>query len=83
MTSEASEREIAKRIMYHQHRKNRENMRYQIIAAPACEALARRIEDVRVFGQQNVIHQNVLFPHNTQIFIRNIQIVLHTIPRNG
>ena len=50
LTSNSSEREkereIARRIMYHQHRKNRENLKYQIIAAEECEALARRIEDV-------------------------------------
>jgi len=46
MKSESSEREMARRIMYHQHRKQRENMRYQIIAAEQCESLAKRIEDV-------------------------------------
>lgn len=46
MGSESSEREMARRIMYHQHRKNRESVKYQIIAVAECEALARRIEDV-------------------------------------
>ena len=41
-----SEREMAKRIMYHQHKKARESVRYQIIAAEACESLAKQIEDV-------------------------------------
>ena len=46
MGSENAEREMARRIMYHQHRKQRENMRYQIIASEQCESLGRRIEDV-------------------------------------
>jgi hypothetical protein len=45
--SSFSDSDIAKKIMYHNHRKRRERMRYQIIAAPGCESLARRIEDVR------------------------------------
>lgn len=46
--SSISEKEMARRIMYHQHRKARENVRYQIIAAEPCDPLARRIEDVRL-----------------------------------
>ncbi|CAB9507415.1 pyrophosphokinase 3, chloroplastic [Seminavis robusta] len=40
-----SDSDLAKKIMYHNHRKKRESMRYQIIAAEECEALAKRIED--------------------------------------
>ena len=43
--SSFSDGEIAKKIMYNNHRKRRESMRYQIIAAPGCESLARRIEE--------------------------------------
>jgi hypothetical protein len=38
----------AKKIMYNQQSKQREAMRYQIIASEACEPLARRMEEVRV-----------------------------------
>jgi hypothetical protein len=38
----------AQKIMYNQHSRQREAMRYQIIASEACEPLARRIEEVRV-----------------------------------
>ena len=36
----------AQRIMYNQQAKKREDMRYKIIAAEACEPLARRMEEV-------------------------------------
>ena len=37
----------AQKIMYNQQSRQREAMRYQIIASEACEPLARRIEEVR------------------------------------
>ena len=40
--------ERARQIMYNQQSRKREMMTYQIIAAEACEPLARRIEEVRV-----------------------------------
>ena len=36
----------AQKIMYNQQSRQREAMRYQIIASEACEPLARRIEEV-------------------------------------
>ncbi len=38
--------ERAQKIMYNQQSRQREAMRYQIIAAEACEPLARRMEEV-------------------------------------
>jgi len=37
----------AQKIMYNQQSRQREAIRYQIIASEACEPLARRIEEVR------------------------------------
>jgi hypothetical protein len=45
--SNESGNDKAQRIMYNQQSRNREAMRYQIIAAEACEPLARRMEEVR------------------------------------
>lgn len=41
-----SGQERAQKIMYNQQSRKREAMRYQIIAAEACEPLARRMEEV-------------------------------------
>lgn len=41
-----SEREMARKIMYNQHKKKREDIKYQIIASQACEDLAKRMEEV-------------------------------------
>ena len=38
----------ASRIMFNQQSRKREAMRYHIIAAEACEPLARRMEEVRL-----------------------------------
>jgi hypothetical protein len=38
----------ASRIMFNQQSRKREAMRYQIIAAEACEPLARKMEEVRI-----------------------------------
>ena len=41
--------ERAQRIMFNQQSRKREAMKYQIIAAEACEPLARRIEAVCLY----------------------------------
>ena len=43
----SSDSDKASRIMYNQQSRKRAAMRYHIIAAEACEPLARRMEEVR------------------------------------
>jgi hypothetical protein len=42
---EDDDKEMAKRIMYNQQARKRENTHYQIIAAEEAEPLARRMEE--------------------------------------
>jgi hypothetical protein len=42
--SDDREKEVAHRIMWNQHSRKRQSMQYRIIAAPACEDMARRME---------------------------------------
>lgn len=47
--------ERVQKIMYQQHTRKRESMRYQIIASKACEKMARRMEEVRRRGGGAII----------------------------
>ena len=42
--SEDRDKEVAHRIMWNQHSRKRQSMQYRIIAAEACEPMARRME---------------------------------------
>lgn len=45
VNSNASEKEVAHRIMWNQHSRKRQSMQYRIIAAEACEPMARSMEE--------------------------------------
>lgn len=76
----------AQKIMYNQQSRKREGMRYQIIAAEACEPLAQRMTEV---GLDFVLIWALIGPTKKTLtslsifYYRNTQTGLLSIPRSG
>lgn len=69
-SSDDREKEVAHRIMWNQHSRKRQAMQYRIIAAEACEPLARRME--QSYPDRFTFHKTIWekFPDGTD----NIEI---------
>ena len=61
--------ERARQIMYNQQSRKREMMTYQIIAAEACEPLARRFEEVSEFSSVDVVLAWTLHAESLQVLL--------------